>query len=359
MKFVNEFRNKELIQKISKLLNSTNKELTFMEVCGSHTMAIQKFGIPDLLPNNIRLISGPGCPVCVTSRGYIDRAIAYSNLDNTIIITYGDLIRVPGSETTLDEQKASGRDIRNVYSIIDAIKIAESNPDKNVIFLAIGFETTIPATAVAIEKAINNNIDNFYIYSAHKIMPPAMESLITKDVKIDGYLAPGHVSTITGSEIYNFIPEKFNIACVVSGFEPLDILESILRLSYQILKNETKVEIQYKRVVNKKGNIKAQEYINKFFELRDDWWRGLNVIPKSGYKLQEKYSKYDAELNFNVNVSELKENTNCICGDILKGIKKPKECKLFGTTCTPSNPIGACMVSNEGACAAYYKYNRK
>ncbi len=360
MKFTDEYRNIDLVRILTeKIRKSTKKDITIMEVCGSHTMAIQKFGIPSLLPDNIRLISGPGCPVCVTSGDYINRAIAYPEIPDVIIATYGDMLRVPGKDTTLDDLRAKGRDIRIVYSIMDALKIAEENPDKKVIFLAIGFETTSPATAIAIDTAFKKATHNFFIYSAHKIMPPAMSALIDEDVKIDGYLAPGHVSTITGADIYNFIPEKFGIGTVVAGFEPVDILQSILMLCGQVESNQPKVEIQYRRVVSKSGNKKAQEFLNDVFELRNDIWRGLGEIPDSGYKLKEKYSDFDAENYFNINIPKIKENPNCICGEILKGKKNPRECKLFGNRCNPANPIGACMVSGEGACAAYYKYNRE
>lgn len=359
MKFVDEFRNIEHVKTLTeKIKHASDKNITIMEVCGSHTMAIQKFGIPSLLPENIRLISGPGCPVCVTSRGYIDTAIAYSELSDVIIATYGDLIRVPGSKTNLDNQKAQGRDIRTVYSIMDSLKIAEENPEKRIIFLAIGFETTSPTTAIAVITAKQKKLKNFYVYVAQKIMPPAMAALIDDDVKIDGYLAPGHVSTITGSNIYDFIPEKYNIGTVVAGFEPVDILQSIYMLIKQIENNAQTVDIQYKRVVSNEGNRKAQEFLDEVFELRDDWWRGLGTIPNSGFKLKEKYSEFDSEKNFQVTTEKIRENPACLCGNILKGLNSPKDCKLFGKQCTPLNPIGACMVSNEGACAAYYKYNR-
>lgn len=359
MKFIDEYRDKEAVKKLVGLIrNTTEKQVALMEVCGSHTMAIQKFGIPSLLPDNIRLISGPGCPVCVTGVQYIDKAIAYSEMPDTIITTYGDLIRVPGSKTTLLQQKALGIDIRMVYSVMDALKIATDNPDKKIIFLAIGFETTSPATAVAIDAAKKKKMDNFFVFTSHKIMPPAMSALIDEDVKIDGYIAPGHVSTITGSDIYNFIPEKYGIGTVVTGFEPVDILQGILMLLQQIESNKPKVEIQYKRVVSEEGNKKAKEFLSKVFELKDDVWRGLGTIEKSAYRINDNYKEFDAEQNFKVEIPFTKENPHCICGEILKGKRNPKECKLFGKHCNPANPVGACMVSNEGACAAFYRYNR-
>lgn len=319
-------------------------------------MSIQKYGIPSLLPKNINLISGPGCPVCVTDRKYIDQSIAYSREEDVIITTYGDLIRVPGSSSSLENERAKGRDIRVVYSVLDALRIAQENPDKKVIFLGIGFETTTPASAVGIITAEKKNINNFYVYSAHKIMPPAMAALIDEDVKIDGYIGPGHVTTITGSSIYDFIPKKYNLGVVISGFEPVDILLSILMLVEQFEKDTAAVEIQYKRVVKPEGNTIAQEKVNTVFELRDDWWRGLGILSNSGLGIKKEYSKYDAEKAFTVTVEPTKKDGACICGSVLKGVSKPHECKLFGKACTPMDPVGPCMVSSEGACHAYYKY---
>ena len=329
-----------------------------MEVCGGHTMSIQKFGIPSLLPDTIKLISGPGCPVCVSDRKYIDQAIAYARLDDVIITTYGDLIRVPGSTSSLDQEKAQGSDVRIVYSILDALKIAKDNKDKKIVFLGIGFETTAPSSAAGIVRAQMAAIRNFYVFSSHKIMPPAMEALIDEGVKLDGYIAPGHVSTITGISIYENIPRKFGLGCVVSGFEPVDLLKAILMLVKQIESNDPKVEIAYTRVVKPEGNIKAQQMLEEVFELRDDWWRGLGVLPKSGMKIREKYVDFDAEVQIPVEVEPTREDKGCICGEILKGLKTPKDCKLFAKVCTPNNPVGACMVSHEGSCHAYYKYNR-
>ncbi len=321
-------------------------------------MSIQKFGIPSLLPDTIKLISGPGCPVCVSDRKYIDQAIAYARLDDVIITTYGDLIRVPGSTSSLDQEKAKGADVRIVYSILDALTIAKKNRRKKVVFLGIGFETTAPSSAAGVIRAQMAGIRNFYLFSSHKIMPPAMEALIDEGVKLDGYIAPGHVTTITGTGIYKNIPEKYGLGCVVSGFEPVDLLKAILMLVNQIENNDPKVENAYTRVVKPEGNIKAQQMLEEVFELRDDWWRGLGVLPKSGLKVREKYADFDAEVKIPVEVEPTREDKGCICGEILKGIKNPKDCKLFAKTCTPNNPVGPCMVSNEGSCHAYYKYNR-
>ncbi|MEA3496816.1 MAG: hydrogenase formation protein HypD [Bacteroidota bacterium] len=360
MKFIDEFRNKEKAKKIVRAIeNISTKEIKLMEVCGGHTMSIQKFGIPSLLPPQIELLSGPGCPVCVTDRKYIDQAIAYARLDNVIITTFGDLIRVPGSSSSLDNEKAKGRSIKIVYSILDALKIAKENPTKKVIFLAIGFETTVPGTAAGVITAAKENVDNFYVFSSHKVMPPAMNALIDEGVKINGYIGPGHVSTITGTGIYSGLAENFNVGCVISGFEPLDLLQSIYMLVKQFEEKNPKVEIQYKRAVKVEGNIKAKEMMYDVFEYRDDWWRGLGTLANSGLGISKKYAKFDAERKFDVEVEKTKEDKGCICGEILKGLKSPKDCSLFANVCDPSNPVGACMVSNEGACHAFYKYNRE
>ncbi len=360
MKYIDEYRNKELVNKLIGEINRiSTKQVSLMEVCGGHTMSIQKFGIPSLLPETIKLISGPGCPVCVSDRKYIDQAIAFCRLEDVIITTYGDLIRVPGSSSSLDKEKAKGADVRIVYSVLDALQIAKDNPTKKVVFLGIGFETTAPSSAAGVIKAQMAGIRNFYLYSSHKVMPPAMEALIDDEVKLDGYIAPGHVSTITGTGIYKSIPEKFGLGVVVSGFEPVDLLKAIYMLVKQIENNEQKVEIAYKRVVKPEGNVKAQQMLEEVFEMRDDWWRGFGVLPKSGMAVREKYASFDAEKQIPVEVEPTREDKGCICGEILKGIKNPKDCKLFAKACTPSNPVGACMVSHEGSCHAYYKYNRE
>jgi hydrogenase expression/formation protein HypD len=359
MKYIDEYRDKELVQKlVTQIRMISKKPVSFMEVCGGHTMAIQKFGIPFLLPETIRLISGPGCPVCVSDRKYIDQAIAYSRLRDVIITTYGDLIRVPGSTSSLDEEKAKGADIRIVYSILDALMIAKNNKSKKIVFLGIGFETTAPSSAAGVVKAQMAGIRNFYLYSSHKIMPPAMEALIDEGVKLNGYIAPGHVSTITGMGIYRNIPEKYGLGCVISGFEPVDLLTAIYMLVKQVEANDPKVENAYTRVVKPEGNIKAREMMEEVFELRNDWWRGLGVLPKSGMALREKYGAFDAEKQIAVDVEPTREDKGCICGEVLKGVKTPKDCKLFARGCTPNNPVGACMVSHEGACHAFYRYNR-
>ncbi len=357
MKYIDEYRDRKKVQQLVKEINEESKTpITLMEVCGGHTMSIHKFGIPSLLPSTINLVSGPGCPVCVTDRSFIDQAIAYSRMPNTIITTYGDLIRVPGSSSTLDIEKAKGNDIRIVYSILDALEIAKINADKNVVFLGIGFETTTPSTAFGILNAKEKGLKNFTVFSAHKVMPPAMAALIDEEVNIDGYIGPGHVSVIAGTDMYNFIPQKYGLGVVVAGFEPTDLLTSILMLVKQFESKQPKVENQYGRVVKPEGNSKALKAINTIFEPCDDWWRGLGILPESGLKIRNEFAEYDATKKFEVEVEPTRKDTACICGTILKGLAKPTDCKLFAKGCTPENPVGACMVSSEGACAAFYRY---
>ncbi len=357
MKYIEEYRKRDLILSVAeKLKKVSRKEIVLMEVCGGHTMAIHRFGLTSLLPANIKLISGPGCPVCVSSQHYIDQAMAYSRVEGMIITTYGDLIRVPGSTTSLEKERANGSDVRIIYSVLDALEIAKKNPAKNVIFLGIGFETTAPATAAAILQAEKESIGNFFVLSAHKIMPPVMKALVSEGVKIDGFIAPGHVSAITGTAIYNDLADVCRLGVVVSGFEPADMMQAILMLAMQIEGGAPKVEIQYQRVVHREGNKIAQKILTDVFELRDDQWRGLGVIPASGLKIREHFSTFDAEKNFDIEVPASSEPKGCICGKILRGLKTPLDCGLFAKQCTPGDPVGACMVSGEGTCATYYKY---
>lgn len=357
LKYIDEFRDKELVQELArKIKQISRKKISIMEVCGGHTMAVHKFGIPSLLPENVELLSGPGCPVCVTSNKFIDTAVALSRMEDIIITTYGDLIRVPGSSSNLDKEKAAGADIRIVYSTLEALEIAKENRNKKVVFLGIGFETTAPSSAIAILEASKHDISNFYLFSSHKIMPPAMGALIDEGVKIDGYIGPGHVTTVAGAKMYDNLAEKYKLAIVISGFEPVDIMQSIYLLARQIENNSPCVEIQYKRVVTHEGNTKAQQMIYEVFEPRDDWWRGLGVLKGSGLGIKEKYLSYDVEKQIDVQVEETIEPKGCICGEILKGLKRPGDCRLFRKVCTPSNPVGTCMVSNEGACQAFFNF---
>jgi len=357
MKYIDEYRKKELILSVSEKLKAiSKKEIVLMEVCGGHTMAIHRFGLTSLLPPTIRLISGPGCPVCVSSQHFIDMAMAYSKIPGVIITTYGDLIRVPGSSTSLERERANGSDVRIVYSVLESLEIAKNNPEKKVVFLGIGFETTAPLTAAAILQAKKENIPNFFVLSAHKVMPPVMKALVDEGVKIDGFIAPGHVSAITGTAIYEELASVCGLGVVVSGFEPVDMMQSVLMLTQQIESGIPKVEVQYQRVVHSDGNKVAQQVLKDVFELRDDSWRGLGIIPLSGLKIREELSAFDAEKQFTVDVPESTEPRGCICGQILRGLKTPVDCPLFAKKCTPSDPVGACMVSGEGTCATYYKY---
>ncbi len=358
MKYITEFRDKELVKNLLKGIGAiSKKEVSFMEVCGGHTMAIQKFGIPSLLPENIKLKSGPGCPVCVSSKGFIDHAIALGRLPGVIITTFGDLIRVPGSESSLEKERAEGSRIEIVYSVLDALKIAENNPEFKVVFLGIGFETTAPSSAAGIQTAYKKNLKNFFLLSSHKVMPPAMKALVEEGVKLNGYIGPGHVSAITGSSIYEELPEKFGLGCVISGFEPVDILQTVYMLVKQVEENHPAVEIQYKRAVKPEGNLRALEIMEDVFKTSDDWWRGLGVLPESGLQLKDKFGDFDAAKKFTVELPEIAEDKRCICGEVLKGTRAPSQCKLFGKICNPENPVGAGMVSHEGACHAHYRYN--
>lgn len=359
MRFVDEFRNSDLVKTLAEGIRRISKKpVRIMEVCGGHTMAIHRFGIPTLLPDTIELLSGPGCPVCVTSRTFIDTAIAMCRLPDTIIATYGDLIRVPGSSSSLENEKAAGADIRVVFSTLDALETARSNPRKRVIFPGIGFETTTPASAVAIMEAKRQSIANLFFLSSHKTMPEAMAALIDAGISIDGYIGPGHVSTIAGADMYGHLLKKYPLSIVISGFEPVDLLQSIFMIVQQAEKGEHRLEIQYKRAVTPEGNRKAMALTEEVFEPCDDWWRGLGVIPRSGLAIKKEYSAFDALKQVAVEVEPVKEPPGCLCGEVLKGMKKPPECRLFGKTCTPVNPIGACMVSNEGACQAFFRYSR-
>ncbi|RKY83884.1 hydrogenase formation protein HypD [candidate division KSB1 bacterium] len=360
MKYLSEFRDIKAIQKyierIKIILNG--QKISLMEVCGTHTMAISRYGIRSIVPENLRLISGPGCPVCVTPNYYIDRAVALAKEEDIIVATFGDMLRVPGSLSSLELVKIKGGDVRIVYSTMDALKIAENNPSKNVVFLGIGFETTAPTIAASIKEAKNKNIKNYFVLCAHKVMPPAMKALVANEkIGIDGFICPGHVSTIIGSNPYKFIPESYNKACVIAGFEPVDIVISIEMLIKQVIKGKPEVEIQYKRVVKPDGNTFALKTMYEVFEPCDSEWRGIGVIEGSGLKIKKDYSDFDAEENFEVEVETVRENKECICGLVLQGLKYPYECKLFRKLCTPENPVGACMVSSEGTCAAYFKYS--
>jgi hydrogenase expression/formation protein HypD len=363
LNYMDEFRDRQVVlglaDRIKKLAAGRTEPMTFMEVCGTHTMAIYQYGIRSLLPPMVRLISGPGCPVCVTPNGYIDRAIALSRLSGIIIATFGDMVRVPGSSSSLMEERARGADVRIVYSPLDAVAIAEKSPDRRVIFLGVGFETTAPAIAGSILTAATKGLSNYLVLAAHKTIPLPMEILSSDpELSIDGYICPAHVSAIIGAEAYRPLAEKRGIPCVVTGFEPTDMMQGVEMLVNQVVEGRSCVENQYSRVVKWEGNRKAQSVIAEVFSVCDSEWRGIGVIPESGLEISEKYAAFDAGKNVPVTVEEPREQQGCRCGDVLKGKFSPFDCPLFATVCMPESPVGACMVSSEGTCAAAYKYGR-
>ncbi|HVP37400.1 MAG TPA: hydrogenase formation protein HypD, partial [Terriglobales bacterium] len=338
-----------LAEKIRETAGKIKRNVTLMEVCGTHTVAIFRSGIKSILPGNVRLISGPGCPVCVTPNNYLDRAIALSRLDETIVCTFGDMMKVPGSSSSLEKEKTRGKNIRIVYSTLDALKIAKENPDKEIIFLGIGFETTAPTVAVSLKEAKRKKIRNFYVLSAHKLVPPALRFLAeSKDLRVDGFICPGHVSTIIGTKPYDFLVREFGIPCVVSGFEPLDLFESLCILLIQIEKKKPEISNQYVRAVKTNGNPKASELMNEVFENEDSTWRGIGTIPLSGLKIRDDYEEFDAFEQINVEVEKSREPKGCLCGLVIQGKKTPLDCPLFAVKCNPQSPIGPCMVSSEG-----------
>ena len=358
MKFVDEYRNGRLVKGLAnRIAQCSTRAITLMEFCGGHTHAILRYGIRQLVPRTVQMRSGPGCPVCVTATADLDRAIGLARLPNVIITTFGDMLRVPGSYSSLQEAKAAGADVRVVYSTTDALEIAGANPGRPVVFIGIGFETTAPTTAASILKAQQHGIDNFHILSLNKLTPPVMKALLDSgELRLDGIVCPGHVSVIIGSHPYQFIPREYGVACVISGFEPLDILLCIDRLVEQIEANEPKVEIAYARGVKPEGNEIARQLMEQVFEVADANWRGIGTVPASGLKIRKAYQQFDAEKAFPVNTGPPRETEGCRCGDIIRGSATPPECRLFRTVCTPESPIGPCMVSGEGACAAYYQY---
>jgi hydrogenase expression/formation protein HypD len=358
VKYLDEFRSAESAHALAKKIKMSagGREMTFMEVCGTHTMAIARNGIRELLPENITLISGPGCPVCVTPNRIIDRAVAFARMPDVVVVTFGDMMKVPGSSSSLDREHAKGGDIRIVTSTLEALAIAGRNPDKKTIFIGVGFETTSPTVAASIDVAQRSNVKNYFVLCAHKVMPPAMDALSRGKINIDGYLCPGHVSTIIGSIPYEFLVKEYGICCVIAGFEPLDILQGISMLVEQMQKHEPRVEIQYSRVVRAEGNTAAQSLMREVFDICDSEWRGIGSIQMSGFKIREKYSNLDAKIQIPVKVEPIREPEGCICGRVLQGMAKPVDCCHFGKSCTPDNPVGPCMVSSEGTCAAYFKY---
>ncbi|RKY32333.1 MAG: hydrogenase formation protein HypD [Candidatus Omnitrophota bacterium] len=371
MRYIDEFRNKRLIKKIAEKIKSLAPmtTLNIMEVCGTHTQNFYRFGLDKLLPSNIKFISGPGCPVCVSPSNYIDSALQLAHNQNVIITTFGDMLRVPGRETSLEKIRSKTGNIRIVYSALDALIIAKQNPGKKVVFLAVGFETTAPTIAQTILLAEREKLKNLYFYSSLRLIPAAMEFLLKdKRLKISGFLCPGHVCAIIGTKPYEFIPKRYKIGCCVAGFEPLDILEGIYFLLRQIVGNKPRVQNQYSRIVTKGGNLRAQRIISRVFKIQDAYWRGLGKIRYSGLGIKREFSQFDAARHFSVS-SQFSlsgrqrgvlsfQQKKCRCGEVLKGLITPDKCALFARGCHPDNPLGPCMVSSEGTCSAYYKYRR-
>lgn len=362
MKLIHDMRDPKLLKGLARKLSSADlkRPMTFMEVCGSHTMAIHRAGIKSLLPEKMGLVSGPGCPVCVTPMDYLDTAMAMAKEHRVTLATFGDMMRIPGSEGSLTGLREQGYPVEVVYSPLNALDLAKNHGDQSIVFLAVGFETTAPTIAATVRLAQSQGVENFSVLCAHKIMPPALSVLVNApDLKIDGFLLPGHVSLVLGTEPYEFLAREAKRACVIAGFEAADLMLASLMLIEQINLEEPRVKIQYKRTVKAQGNPKARQAMDETFEKTDASWRGFGRIPKSGLKLKEKFASFDSERRFPVKIKACKEPAGCQCGAVVQGRIQPPECPLFQKVCTPQNPVGACMVSSEGSCAAFYKYSRK
>ncbi len=370
MKYVDEFRDGKVALGLAAAIAreaAADRRYSFMEFCGGHTHAISRYGVTDLLPRNVRMVHGPGCPVCVLPIGRVDMAIELALDHGVTLCTYGDTLRVPASKgLSLMKAKARGGDIRMVYSTADAIRIAQENPEKQVVFLAIGFETTTPPTAVAIKQAQALGLENFSVLCCHVLTPAAISNILESPevrklgtVPLDGFIGPAHVSTVIGSRPYEFFAEEYRKPVVIAGFEPLDVMQAILKLVRQVNEGRAVVENEFSRAVTRDGNLKAQDLVAGIFELRREFeWRGLNTVPYSALRIRKEYARFDAETRFPLAYRSVADNKACECGAILRGVKRPQDCTLFGTVCTPENPIGSCMVSSEGACAAHYTYGR-
>jgi hydrogenase expression/formation protein HypD len=363
LKYVDEFRDAELGRALAgEILAAVEpgRHYKLMEVCGGHTHSIYKYGIDDLLPGNVELVHGPGCPVCVIPMGRVDDGIAIAHRPGVIFTCFGDMLRIPGSDGSLQDAKAQGADVRMVYSPLDALRIAKANPDRDVVFFAIGFETTAPSTALTLKRAKVEGVENFLVMSNHvTIVPPLRALLDSPDLRLDGFIGPGHVSTVVGARPFEFIPADYGKPIVVAGFEPLDVLQAVRMILAQLAEGRCEVENQYTRVVPYEGNVRALEVLAEVFALRPHFeWRGMGFISQSGLRLSDAYADFDAELKYAVPGVRVADPKACQCGEVLKGVIKPWECKVFGTACTPERPIGTCMVSSEGACAAYYNFGR-
>jgi len=362
MKFIDEFRDKELVQEISRRIKeSARGPATIMEVCGTHTMSAARFGLKSLLPRQVKLVSGPGCPVCVTAQTDLDAFLALGSEPHMVLVSFGDMLRVPGTNTSLERQRAQGADVRFVYSPLDAVDLARQEAEKNVVFFGVGFETTMPATAIAILLAAEQGLNNFLVFCVHKTMPAALQALLASgEVRVSGLLLPGHVTTIIGAGAYDFIPKNFGIPCAVTGFEPVDMLWGIDSILAQLSQGPARVENVYPRAVSVHPNPRAQELLAEVFTPCDAEWRGLGQIPGSGVRIRDRYTRFDAGTRFPQIRAQLPppSPSPCRCGEVLRGVLPPKKCRQFGKDCTPSQPLGPCMVSSEGACAAVYRYER-
>jgi len=358
LKYVSEFRDSALAKGlIAQVCRLSSTPARFMEFCGGHTVTIFRYGIRQVLPQTVTMVSGPGCPVCVTANKDLDKTIALAHFPDVILATFGDMLRIPGSHSSLQQAKAKGADVRMVYSAMDALNIARENPEKHVIFVGIGFETTAPTIAASVLQAAKEGLDNYYILSLHKLSPPVVKALLDSgEVNLDGFICPGHVSTVTGSQAWEFISRDYGIPCVVSGFEPLDVLHSISMLVSQVETKRAEVEIAYRRGVQPEGNPTALRLMREVFAPCSADWRGMGEIPASGLKLREAYLEFDAETAFDIDSGPTRETEGCLCGQILRGVATPQDCPLFGKECTPEEPVGPCMVSSEGSCSAYYQY---
>lgn len=357
MKYMTEFRDGKIAEKVANSIKrESKKNIRIMEFCGGHTISLLKYGIPDLLPENIEMVSGPGCPVCVTSKAEVDAAVELSKKENVILASFGDMIRVPGTNGSLRDARSEGSDVRIVYSPDDAVKIAQENLDKRVVFFAVGFETTAPVTASSVKLAESLGLKNYFLLSAHKTTPGILKALLAEEIRLDGFICPGHVTAVTGTAMYKLLTDAGK-PCVVSGFEPLDIILSVLGVVRQINGGIAETEIQYKRVVTDTGNIHARKMMNEIFTPVDAVWRGIGVIPASGFRPGGNYKRFDACEEFGIEiVTDEKETKGCICDKILRGLKKPTDCKLYKTVCNPEEPVGACMVSEEGTCSIYFRF---
>jgi hydrogenase expression/formation protein HypD len=358
MKFLSEYRDPHLVEQyLTEIRRITTRPWTLMEICGGQTHSLVKNGILEMLPKELTMVHGPGCPVCVTPVSVIDEAIWLASQPNVILCSFGDMLRVPGSKESLLEVKARGGDVRMVYSPLEAVEFAKQNPSKEVVFFAVGFETTAPANALSVVQAYKQGVTNYSILASHVLVPPAMEALLSDpDNTIDAFLAAGHVCTIMGMNEYDPIVEKYKVPVVITGFEPVDLLQGILMAVKQLETGEYKLENQYTRYVQREGNRLAQETLGEVFDTTDRPWRGIGTIPQSGYEVNEKYRAYNARVKFFIDIELAEENPSCISGEIMKGLKKPFQCPNFGKACTPEHPLGASMVSSEGACAAYYHF---